>query len=130
MTGKELVSLPQRHLVDHKEQLGEEEKKVFKKVWMFADAAMKKFTSQSEEREMLKEGGFSFPQKETSQESANKSLSEYAYQPAAGALSEMKGDVKGSPHPRVAAETEADQLPPRTHSVDLGKGGEGKRGAG
>ena len=100
VTGKELVSLPERHVVDHEDELNEDEKKVFNKVWMFADAAMKRFVSQSEERQQrLEEGdvaGFNrVNQRETSEQ--KKPLNEFAFQPGGGdanIMPEMEGNVK------------------------------------
>ena len=57
MTGKELVALPEKHTVEHKEELSEEEMKVFSKVMEFSKRAVEKFMEKSEERKMGMGGG-------------------------------------------------------------------------
>merc|ERR1719193_292966 len=57
MTGKELVALPEKHTVEHKEELSEEEMKVFSKVMEFSKRAVEKFMEKSEEKKMGMGGG-------------------------------------------------------------------------
>ena len=57
MTGKELVALPEKHIVEHKEELSEEERKVFSKVMEFSKRAVEKFMEKSEEKKMGMGGG-------------------------------------------------------------------------
>merc|ERR1719266_858585 len=57
MTGKELVALPEKHIVEHKEELSEEEMKVFSKVMEFSKRAVEKFMEKSEEKKMGMGGG-------------------------------------------------------------------------
>merc|ERR1719400_1618290 len=57
MTGKELVALPEKHTVEHKEELSEEEMKVFNKVMEFSKRAVEKFMEKSEEKKMGMGGG-------------------------------------------------------------------------
>ena len=57
MTGKELVALPEKHTVEHKEELSEEEMKVFNRVMEFSRKAVEKFMEKSEEKKMGLGGG-------------------------------------------------------------------------
>ena len=57
VTGKELVSLPEKHVVEHKEELSEEEMRVFSKVMEFSRQAVEKFMEKSEEKKMGMGGG-------------------------------------------------------------------------
>ena len=80
MTGQALVSLPEKHRIDHTEELSEDEMKVllllllllllltflgqvFSRVKEFSKAAVDKFMAKREEKEMLAGGGGGFSYK-------------------------------------------------------------------
>ena len=57
MTGKELVALPEKNIVEHKEELSKDEMKVFGKVMEFSKKAIERFMEKSEEKKMGMGGG-------------------------------------------------------------------------
>ena len=59
VTGEAIVKLPEKSKIEHKIKLSEEERQVYEKVFSFSQNALKKYMDQNEERQEMKELGFS-----------------------------------------------------------------------
>lgn len=98
VTGKAIVTLPERHVVEHTEELEEEEMKVFEKVKQFSKASVEKFMEKREEKEMLQQGGGAGFYKAREREepaSGSGGLGDFAYQPGLAAIAGgSDGEIK------------------------------------
>lgn len=89
-TGKAIVDLPEKFKTEHKIELTPEERKVYLEVFSFSQAAMIKYMDQNEEKQEMKEMGFSgtgAPRVKTSTE-------DFSYKPGGGTEMEQPENVK------------------------------------
>jgi len=90
-TGKAIVDLPQKFKTEHKIELTPEERKVYLEVFSFSQAALKKYMDQNEEKQEMKEMGFSGS---GAAARTKTSTEDFSYRPGAGSEMEQPENVK------------------------------------
>merc|ERR1719186_1429768 len=90
VTGKAIVDLPEKQKIEHKIELTPEERKVYMEVFSFSRAALKRYMDQNEEKQEMKELGFSG----SAATKAKSSDDDFSYRPGAGSEMEQPENVK------------------------------------
>jgi len=66
VTGECIVNLPEKFKIEHKVELADMERKVYTEVFSFSQAALKRYMEQNEEKQEMREMGFSGGEREKS----------------------------------------------------------------